>query len=196
MTDVQDMPRHESDHAGERERVAKVLRARAEVLARPLADVQSESTVDLVTLNLDGFSYAIEATLVREVYAVREITPLPTAPEFVLGITNIRGKIIAVLDLSAVLGHGAAGKASGRTIVVEIDGIEIGVDARECGVARVPHRRLRPPSRTGGAPRAATAERDRYLKLVGGEDLGVLDLERIIADTRRTAAPLEARPNR
>jgi purine-binding chemotaxis protein CheW len=167
--------------AADREYVGRVLRERARALARPLAGDRIEATADLVTLELGGRGYAIEANVVREVCAVRELTPLPTAPPFVLGITNIRGKIIAVLDLAGVLGHGAVARPSGRAIIVEIGGIEIGVDARHCGVARVPHRRLAPASRE--------AQR-RYLKAVGNDDLGVLDLERIVADTRQTAASL------
>lgn len=178
------------DDAADRERVRRVLRERARALARPLgglAGQSSEETVDLVTLEIEGRNYAIEAAVVREVYAVRELTPLPAAPPFVLGITNIRGKIVAVIDLAAVFGAGVAERPSGRAIVVEIGGIEVGVDARGCGVARLARRALAP------APRGAG---DRYVKSVGDDDLGVLDVERIIADTRQTAASLASGASR
>jgi len=164
----------------ERERVRRVLRARAQALARKIEAVVVEETRDLVTLDLAGRGYAIETEVIREVFAVREVTPLPTAPECVLGITNVRGKIVAVLDLRTVLGLDPVRRASGRIIIVEIGGVEVGLDVGECGIARVPRSRVR----------ATAGEPGEYIKAMAGETRGVLDLERIIADTRQTAASL------
>lgn len=171
-----------SSNRGEndRELVRRVLRERAENLARKRAVGDVEETTEFVTLDLAGVGYAVEASAVREVFALRDLTPLPTAPEWVLGITNVRGKIVAVIDLLVALGHGHAQRAGGQVVVVEVGGVEVGIDVAQCGVTRVPRGRVRP----------ATAERGPYLKSVTVDDRGVLDLERIVADTRRTATPL------
>ena len=51
--------------------------------------------------------YAIETAQVREVVAAPTLTPLPTAPSQVLGIFNLRGDIVPVFDLAAILGVGS-----------------------------------------------------------------------------------------
>ncbi len=166
--------------ADEPDRTKRILRQRAEQLSRPLDEEDLEETADLVTLDLDGHHYAIQAELVREVYPVRGVTPLPTSPDFVLGITNVRAKIIAVLDLLRVLGLGATTRTSREVVIVEVGGVEVAFDVGESGIARVPRSRLRPSSLP---PQA-------YVKSITHDDLGILDVERIIAETRQTAASL------
>lgn len=163
-----------------RARVARVLRERAQKLARPIEESEGEDTSELVTFELDGGRLAIEADLVREVVAVREVTPLPTSPDFVLGITNVRGMIIAVLDLRRILGRGATTRPSRQLVVVETGGVEVGFDVGESGVARVPQSWL-----SASPPPAAG-----HHKVVTPDGLEVLDVARIIADTRQTAASL------
>ncbi len=164
----------------DRELVARVLKERARKLARPLAEEQLEDTADLVTLEVDGHRFAVESDLVREVFSVRAVTPLPTAPDFVLGITNVRGRIVAVLDLLRILGLGVAGRSGGQVVIVEVGGVDVAFDIGESGVAQVPLSHLRDSSTAAGP----------YVKAVTPDQLGVLDVERIIAETRQTAASL------
>lgn len=166
--------------AEDREFVERVLNERAAVLARHIDAEVVEETTDLVTLDVGGHSYAIEAELVREVFPVREVTPLPTSPDFVLGITNVRGKIIAVLDLLRVLGLGSATRSTRQVVIVAVGAIEVAFDIGESGIARIPQSRVRPTSSPAGS----------YVKAVTSDELGILDVERIIGDTRHTAASL------
>lgn len=48
--------------------------------------------------------YAIPLLNVREVLAVPEITKLPSSPNFILGVTNLRGQIISIMDLRTKVG--------------------------------------------------------------------------------------------
>jgi purine-binding chemotaxis protein CheW len=48
---------------------------------------------------LDGELYAVSAAQVAEVVQMLAITPLPSVPEWLLGIANLRGEIISVVDL-------------------------------------------------------------------------------------------------
>src|SRR5689334_910486 len=48
---------------------------------------------------LDGELYAVSAAQVAEVVQMLAITPLPNVPEWLLGIANLRGEIISVVDL-------------------------------------------------------------------------------------------------
>ena len=53
----------------------------------------------LVTFNLDEQHFALFLGTVERIVAVAEITPLPGAPAVVLGIINIRGAIVPVVDI-------------------------------------------------------------------------------------------------
>ncbi len=52
-----------------------------------------------VAFVLDNDEYAVPILSVTEVTPVIEITPVPGAPDYILGLANLRGKVLAVLDL-------------------------------------------------------------------------------------------------
>lgn len=52
-----------------------------------------------LTFSLINEIYAIEILKIREIIQMTEITPVPRTPEFVKGVINLRGKVIAVIDL-------------------------------------------------------------------------------------------------
>lgn len=56
-------------------------------------------TRQLVVFNLSGRRYALHLSAVERVFRIAEITPLPKAPDIVLGIVNIQGRIAPVLDI-------------------------------------------------------------------------------------------------
>lgn len=53
----------------------------------------------LVVFSLDGQRYALYLPVVERVVRVVEITPLPKAPEIVLGVINVHGQIVPVMNL-------------------------------------------------------------------------------------------------
>ena len=55
--------------------------------------------IQLVELNLDDQRYALRLSTVERVIRAIEITPLPKAPEIVLGIVNIGGRIVPVVNV-------------------------------------------------------------------------------------------------
>ena len=57
---------------------------------------------DVVVVEVGGRRLAVPAARVREVTAVTTVTPLPTAPAPVIGLTQLRGQIVPVLDLSSL----------------------------------------------------------------------------------------------
>ena len=52
-----------------------------------------------VVFTLDGQAYALHLSVVERIVRVVEVTPLPKAPEIVLGVVNVGGKIIPVIDI-------------------------------------------------------------------------------------------------
>jgi len=51
-----------------------------------------------VTFHMEGETYGINVMQVQEVVRVPEIAPVPGAPEFVMGIINLRGNVVTVID--------------------------------------------------------------------------------------------------
>lgn len=78
--------------------------------------------------DLGSESYAIGLLSVKEVIPLPETTPLPNSPAHYIGIMNLRGQIISILDLRKKLKINP--KKEGleeAVIIVEFDGVGIGV---------------------------------------------------------------------
>ena len=87
------------------EQARTILETRARRLAQPPVQQPDASEVlDLVTFRLDGERFAIEARFVREMIHLQHVTPVPDVPDFLLGTTNLRGEVIAVLDVRSFFG--------------------------------------------------------------------------------------------
>ncbi len=110
------------------EEATRILKERAQALARPQEEVSAPAeTLDLLVFSLGGERYGIEAAHVVDVLRLRELTPVPGTPPFVLGVMNHRGRIVAVLDLPKLLelpGHGSA--EDSRVVAVEAGGMSFG----------------------------------------------------------------------
>jgi len=85
------------------------------------AEQLNEEVSQWVTFRLDDEKYGIDVMLVREVLRESEIAPVPGAPHYVLGIINLRGNVVPVIDTRRRFG--LAPKAmdeDSRIIIVEL----------------------------------------------------------------------------
>ncbi len=57
-----------------------------------------DNVIQWVTFHLDNEVYGITVMQVMEVLRSVEITPVPGAPDYVLGIINLRGNVVTVID--------------------------------------------------------------------------------------------------
>ena len=57
-----------------------------------------EPKVRLITFQLENETYGVEVGQVREILRINQTFPVPGAPDFVLGITNIRGNVVTIID--------------------------------------------------------------------------------------------------
>jgi purine-binding chemotaxis protein CheW len=160
---------------------AQVLHARAQVLAqRPERAPAAETVIEVLEFRLAQERYAVETAQVREVYPLRELTPLPCTPAFVRGIVNVRGRVLPVFDLKKFFELPDEGLTDlHRIILVGSDAFELGLLADVIvGVRSIPVRDLQPSLPTLAGIRAD------YLKGVTSDSLVVLDLGRILADPK------------
>ncbi len=57
-----------------------------------------DPVVQWVTFRLEDETYGINVMQVQEVLRISEIAPVPGAPDYVLGIINLRGNVVTVID--------------------------------------------------------------------------------------------------
>ncbi len=62
------------------------------------------SELQLATFSCDSTLFGLPVHAVREVLAAQDVQPVPRAPEAVLGIINLRGRILAVTDVRTCMG--------------------------------------------------------------------------------------------
>ncbi len=88
----------------------------------------AEDGRQLVVFRLGKESYGIDVHTVREIFPPQEITRVPNAPEYVEGVINLRGKVVAVIDLRKRFGVEVTETTNeSRIVVVEYDGEDVGV---------------------------------------------------------------------
>jgi len=170
------MPQHETATLTKQ----AILRERARLLARTEAGEQSTEVVDVVEFMLAHEHYAVGIEAVVEVYPLKEMTPLPCTPAFVRGVVNVRGQIVAVIDIKTFFNlPGNALADSNKVIILGSDATKLAVLADEVlGVRELPAGALQPALPTMGGIGA------EYLLGVTVERLMVLDAGRILADER------------
>lgn len=157
-----------------------ILRSRALALAEPPVSETESSGFEVLEFRLANESFGIESSHVREVYPLKEFTPLPGTPPFVLGITSVRGKIFSIFDLRVFLGMPAQGGAStSQVIIVQSGDMEVAIPVNEIvGVCSLRSQEVRPT-----LP-ALTGESAAYLQGVTGERLVLLDVVKLLGDPR------------
>lgn len=83
---------------------------------------------ELISVRIADQAYAVDIMAVREIRGWSAATPLPHAPPHVLGMMNLRGAILPVIDLGARLGLGpAAPNASSLAVVAQIGEAQMGL---------------------------------------------------------------------
>jgi len=68
-----------------------------------ITEEHAEEMVELLTFSLSDEEYAFRVPEVEEILRFQNIARVPTMPDYVLGITSLRGKIIPVIDLKTRL---------------------------------------------------------------------------------------------
>lgn len=131
------------------------------------------------TFRLGDEIYGVNVMQIREVLRYTEITPVPGAPYFVLGIINLRGNVVTVIDTRTRFGLSQADvDSNSRIVIVEVDKQVIGmlVDS----VAEVTYLK---ESEIEKAPSVGNEETSKFITGVcnkNGELLILIDLERMI----------------
>lgn len=99
-----------------------------------------------VACTAQGALFGVDTEPVQEIVRVGHITPVHHAPSYVVGIMNLRGRIVTVMDLGLKLQLGATPiTPDSRILIVAWQGESLGLlIERELGVVNVDHGQLKP----------------------------------------------------
>src|SRR5690554_4893080 len=83
-----------------------------------------------VVFNLDGQEFAVDINRVKTIEKVTPITRVPGARDFIMGVINLRGEVIPVIDMRRRMGM-KPGKFNdeSRIIIVVVNDMEVGMTA-------------------------------------------------------------------
>jgi purine-binding chemotaxis protein CheW len=167
----------------------KILKERAKELARePEKKDEPREYLRVLEFLLACEKYAVETSYVREVYPLKELTPLPCTPPFVLGIINVRGQIFSVIDIKKFFELPEKGITNLNKVIVlytdkpvlgGVEGMEFGILADAVyDVKSIPLNEIQPSLPT------LTGVREDYLKGVTKGRTVILDAMKILSDKR------------
>jgi purine-binding chemotaxis protein CheW len=139
-----------------------------------------DSSLLLATFSFGDAFFAVDALQVQEIIRVAAITPVHHAPDHVLGIINLRGRIVTVLDPGRrlELGNQEIGEAS-RILILDWQGEQVGLlVTRVQDVIRADRDSLTTPPPNLRAMLGAFA---RKVVQVQGHMVSILDLDALLA---------------
>lgn len=134
-----------------------------------------------VTFRLDEEKYGVDVMRVREVLRAFEIAPVPGAPSYVLGIINLRGNVVTVIDTRRRFGLGPK-EADDSTRIIIIETAEEVVGMMVDSVAEVYDLRA---SEVETAPDVGNDQSSKYIQGVSNQDnelLILVDLKKLFEE--------------
>lgn len=142
---------------------------------------RTEPVNQWVTFRLGDETYGVNVMQVQEVLRITEIAPVPGAPDYVVGIINLRGNVVTVIDTRKRFGlYPKDPDDAARIVIIEADHQVIGILVDS--VAEVVELR---GSEVESAPNVGNEESSRYIQGVtsrNGELLILVDLNRFLSE--------------
>lgn len=146
-----------------------------------IAEKVEDPVIQWVTFRLDGETYGINVMKVQEVLRMTEIAPVPGAPDYVVGIINLRGNVVTVIDTRKRFGlMPTEADDSTRIVIIESDSNIVGILVDS--VAEVVNLR---GSQIETAPNVGNEESSKYIQGVfsRADDILILvDLNKFLSD--------------
>lgn len=144
---------------------------------------RSEPVSRWVTFRLESETYGIDVMQIREVLRSPEISPVPGAPSYVLGIINLRGNVVAIIDTRSRFGLPSKEEIddSSRILILEAGDYVVGflVDSVS-EVAELRNEQIE------SAPDTGSGEGSRFITGLYNRKDGLLiliDASRMLSDT-------------
>ena len=141
---------------------------------------KSYSSIQIVCFTIGNEEYGIEILKVQEILRLPQITILPKAADFILGVIDLRGKILPIIDMSKRFGiESKSDTKDTRAIVINIKGKEVGLAIDSVShVVKVDSKDIEPP------PPIVKGISGRYIvgiAKVNDDFVVILDIDRIFS---------------
>ena len=106
-----------------------ILKERAKKLSvREVEEKTDDVNISVIEFVLGKEVYAFETKYVREIYPLRDFTVIPGLPTFILGVINVRGQIISVVNLKKLINLPEKGIGElNKVIIIENEKMEFGI---------------------------------------------------------------------
>ncbi|WP_172245372.1 chemotaxis protein CheW [Permianibacter fluminis] len=151
-------------------------------MAKATGSVKEDPVLQWVTFRLGNETYGINVMQVQEVLRYTDIAPVPGAPIYVLGIINLRGNVVTVIDTCQRFGLQPIDVTDNtRIVIIEADSQVIGILVDS--VAEVVYLRS---SEIESAPNVGNDESAKFIQGVAnrnGELLILVDLNKLLSDS-------------
>ena len=171
------------------EATLEIWARRAAQLAQIPVEQEQGEWLDLVLVRLGREVYGFEARHVVDIRPVGFITLVPRVPEWVLGVTNVRGRVLSVIDLECFFGLPPGGGGfyggQGLLVLVEAEHMELALQVDDVlAIERVPANQIQEPAgMIRGLPAAYVRGVSKGTGSADGEEVAiVLDLPALLAD--------------
>jgi purine-binding chemotaxis protein CheW len=162
------------------ERQGEILAERALLLAREskIADNAAEGRLLAIAFQVGDQRFAVEVKDIGEIVTLSQIVRVPCVPDFIAGITNVRGNILTLVDLRRLFGDVGEGIVDlKRAIIVHAHDARLGLLAEEIlGTVQYQRSSLQ---RLGNQRHS-----DRYVRGVTDDLISLLDIEAIVSDPK------------
>ena len=141
----------------------------------------NDQVLQWVTFRLGDETYGINVMQVQEVLRYTEIAPVPGAPDYVLGIINLRGNVVTVIDTRSRFGL-IDGEITDNTRIIVIESEHQVIGILVDSVAEVVYLRS---SQIDTTPSVGTDESAKFIQGVSNRDgklLILVDLNKLLTD--------------
>jgi len=141
--------------------------------------------MQVVAFKVGREDFGVDVKKVEGVISMVDITRMPRAPQFVEGIINLRGQIVAVVNLANRLGIESTERgAATRIVVVEAQDVKVGLVVESPEVINISQEDIE------ASPMLATSDVNASFIMgvvkLGDRLLILLDVDRVLSDEERT----------
>jgi purine-binding chemotaxis protein CheW len=144
-------------------------------------DPINDEVLQWVTFQLEDETYGVNVMQVREVLRYSEIAPVPGAPDYVIGIINLRGNVVTVIDTRSRFGL-IQGEITDNTRIIVIESERQVIGILVDSVAEVVYLRS---SEIDTTPSVGSDESAKFIQGVSNRDgklLILVDLNKLLSE--------------
>ncbi len=142
--------------------------------------MSDKNIVELATFYVGNALCGMDILKVQEINKLMQMTKVPQAPEYVIGILNLRGQIVTIIDLGKKLGLGETDlNKDPRNIIVNSEGGHVGLLVRQISdvVEADMEKKEHAPANMGGIQ----GEFFTGVYKTDSELIGILDVDKVLS---------------